>query len=252
MKKLKIFIGFLFLFGSASEYIRASKQFLSFLNPGIIIGCTVMIFFCAWLLGSGFSKEKFEIRSYNYAKYLAIAFIVFLFFSFFSLITYKAEPLFVKVNGLNIDISQFMDGSKRIIPDEKERFKYCTCVVTQLAQDKYVFNKYYNNFKEGRIDIIISEINTDTNMNKLKLHDCISPLENFNWTSSFEQGMRKNILTQLKQSGFSTTNNIDTYCDCLIMGYKKIGFKEVSSSEFFQSENAMKLDSVCNNQSKLK
>jgi len=36
------------------------------------------------------------------------------------------------------------------------------------------------------------------------------------------------------------------------MGYKKIGFKEVSSSEFFQSENAMKLDSVCNNQSKLK
>ena len=120
MKTVKLIIAALILYGAGAEYIYAGKELSTFLSPGIIIGCLIMISLSGWLIGSGLSKDKLEIRSFQFVKYFLLSLLGFFAFAFITLIGFKSEPEIIIANGVKVNISEFMNGSKNIIPDEAE------------------------------------------------------------------------------------------------------------------------------------
>jgi|GEM_PF-6760884 len=101
MNKLKIILGFLLLYSIGNEYINASKDLKTFFSPEIIFATLMLLVFCAWLIGSGLSKEKLQFKSFQFAKYYGLCFIIFLLFAFMSLLAYKPKAPIVKVNRAN-------------------------------------------------------------------------------------------------------------------------------------------------------
>lgn len=250
MHKLKFIVGLLLLYGIGAEYINASKQLFTFLDPGIISVSLLMIALCAWLIGSGLSKEKLKIKSFAFLKYFGLSFLIFLLIAFFSLSTYKPDPQIIKVNGIEVDIAEFMNGSKRIIPDEKQRKEYCICVVTKLTQDKELAEKYKSEFKSGKFSTLFIDIQKGEFSDKYNLNECINSITTVEWTAVFEKGVRKTLMNQLVQTDKTKTNDINKYCDCLVEEYKKIPFNILTASEFSQSQKAFTIDSVCDIKSK--
>jgi hypothetical protein len=232
MKTVKLIIGVLILYGTGAEYINAGKQLSTYFDPSIIIVCLIMILLSGWLIGSCLSRNKFEIRSFQSVKYFLLCFLGFFAFAFFALFNFKLEPEIIKVNGFNINISEFMNGSRNIIPDETERRTYCTCVVDKLTGDANVRSNFSTELQNGRIDKIMMALKSDPDFYKLKLNECMSSVKNLHWTDTFEKSARKSLYEQVKNSELSKTNNIDTYCDCLIQEYKKLPVSEITDPEF--------------------
>ncbi|HLP39499.1 hypothetical protein [Lacibacter sp.] len=252
MKIVKIILALLLIYGIGEEYINASKQLFSFFDPGIIVVVLLMLTLCAWLLGSGISKEKFQLKSWNFLKYFGLTFIMFILVAFVSMATFKFPPEIVNVNGVNVDIAEFMNGSKKIIPDEKQRRQYCVCVVTKLTADKDLAEKYQTEFESGKFSNIIIEIQNGANTDKYRLQECAGSVTDVQWTPDFEKGVRRNLMKQLSDLQISSTNDINVYCECLVEEYKKVPINELTSGEFHLSLNGMKIDSICNLKSKLK
>lgn len=252
MKTFKIILGILLLYGAGTEYISASNQLSTFFSPGILMGCLIMILVSAWLMGSGISKQNFEIRSVEFLKYMIVAASGFVVFALAGLKSYKPEPDIITSNGVKVDISKFMNGSKNIIPDEKERRIYCTCVVDKLTKDSKITNRFSDQLMKGDIDKIITALNTTPDFYELKMNECMSSVKSFHWTEAVEKSLRENIYNQVKDTELSKTNNIDTYCDCLVTAYKKLALSQISDSEFYLSEVGLRIDSLCNTQSKLR
>ncbi|MEO6254320.1 MAG: hypothetical protein ABIO79_13485 [Ferruginibacter sp.] len=250
MKIVKLIIGMLILYGSGTEYISASKQLSTYFDPGIIIGCLIVLLLSGWLIGSGLSNNKFEIRSFQFVKYFLLSVLGFIAFAFFALLNFKPDTEIIKVNGLNVNIAEFMDGSRNIIPDETERRTYCTCVVNKLAGNANVRDNFSAELQNGSIDKIMISIKSDPDFYKLKLNECMSSVKNLHWTDTFEKSARKSLYEQVKNSELSKTNNIDIYCDCLIEEYKKLPVSEITDPEFYQSQNSIYIDSLCNLKSK--
>lgn len=252
MKSFKIIVGILILYGAGKEYVSASKQLSTFLSPPVIVGCLVMILVVGWLFGSSLSQTQFEIRSFQFTKYIFLSLLGFLLFAFFGLITFKYEPEIITANGIKVNIAEFMNGSKNIIPDENERRDYCTCVVNKLTGDSKIVTNFSAELLNGKIDKIITFLNSSPDFYELKLNECMSSVKNFHWTETVEKSARENIYKQVKNSELSKTNNIDMYCDCLILEYKKLPLSEISNVEFYQSQNGLRIDSLCILKSKLK
>ena len=252
MKTVKIILGILILYGSGKEYISASNQLSGYLSPPILIGCLIMISFSAWLIGSGLSKDKFEIRSARFLKYIFISAAGFLLFAFMGLKSFKPEPEIITANGVKVNIGEFMNGSKNIIPDENERRVYCTCVVNKLTSDSKITSRFSAELLNGNIDRILITLNADPDFNTLNLGECMGSVKNFQWTEAFEKSARENLYEQAKNSDQAKTNNIDVYCDCLIDEYKKLPLSEISAPGFYESQNGIRIDSLCNIKSKLK
>jgi len=252
MKIFKIILGLLLTFGASNEYASASRQLLSFFDPGIIIAVCLMLLFSTWLIGSGISKEKLRITSWKYLKYFCATFVIFLLFAFISIVTFRFEPEIVTVNGINVDIAEFMNGSKKTIPDENQRRKYCVCVVTKLTADKDIAQKYRVEFERGKFSNVIMNILSGPDVHKYGLQECMGPISDIQWTEDFEKGLRANLTKQLTDLKISATNNLNEYCDCLVDEYKKIPISELTSPEFPRSQKAIKIDSVCYQKSKVK
>lgn len=250
MNKFKIFLGFFFLYGIGKEYISASKELFTFFSPGIIIGVFMILVLCAWLIGSGLSKEKLQFKSFQFAKYYGLSFIVFLLMAFMSLLTYKTEPDIVRVNGIEVDIAEFMNGTKGIFPNSDQRREYCICVVSKLTQDKEFVEKHKNEFQSGKLSNVISNLQNDTSAYKYKLNECMNSISDLRWTPAFENGIRTNLTKQLTQMDISKTNDVIKYCDCLVEEYKKIDIKDLTKSGFYESSKCLTIDSICNLKSK--
>ncbi len=252
MKYVKIIASILILFAISQEYINASKQLLSFLDPSVLFICLLSIGLSAWLMGSGISKEKLSIRSWQFAKYYGITSFLFLILAFISLMRYKFEPDIVKVNGIEIDIAEFMNGSKNIIPDKTERRNYCVCIVTKLAQNDAVAENYADELTRGKIDRIIIDLKSTPDFNKLNLYECAGPIENLEWTPEFEQGLRESLMPELEASDIAKTNDLNKYCDCLMNEYKKLPVKNMTDAKFYSSKQKQEIDSICKSKSLLK
>ena len=84
MKILKIILGFLLLLGAGKETVVAANQLGTFWDPGVIIGILLLLLLCTWLIGSGFSKERFRFKSVEFVKYFAICSLLFLFIAYIS------------------------------------------------------------------------------------------------------------------------------------------------------------------------
>lgn len=252
MKIFKIILALLLTYGAGAEYISASKQLFSFFDPGIIVVVSLMLTLCAWLLGSGISGEKFTLKSWQFLKYFGLTFVMFILFAFMSMATFKFPAEIVNVNGIKVDIAEFMNGSKRIIPDEKQRRQYCICVVTKLTADKDLAEKYEAEFESGKFSNVINVIQNGADADKYQLQECAGSITDVQWTADFENGARRTIMKQLTDLQISATNDIRIYCDCLIDEYKKVPISELTSEDFPVSLNGIKIDSMCNLKSKLK
>jgi hypothetical protein len=252
MKTFKIIFGILILYGAGTEYINASKQLASFLSPPIIIGCLVMIISSAWLIGSGLSQDKFQIRSAQFLKYFFIAAGAFIVFAFFASRSFKPEADIISANGVKVNIGPFMNGSRNIIPDEKERRNYCVCVVNRLTMNSKITTRFGAELENGDIDKIMLSVKDYPEFANFNINECMSSVKNFTWTETFEKSTRENLYQQLKNSDLAKTNNIDKYCDCLIQEYKKLPLNKITNPDFYQSLNFLRIDSLCNSKSKLK
>ena len=173
MKIFKIVLGLLLTYGAGKEYVNASRQLLSFLDPGIIIAVLLTLLLCTWLIGSGISKEKLKIKSWQFLKYFGVTVIIFIFFSFMNMATFKFEPEIVKVNGIDVDIAEFMNGTKKIVPDENQRREYCICVVTKLTADKEIVKKHQAEFESGKFSRVITTIQAGPNADQYNLQECM-------------------------------------------------------------------------------
>jgi len=252
MKIFKIILGLLLTYGAGKEYISASRQLFSFFDPGIIIAVLLMLLLSTWLIGSGISKEKLRILSWQYLKYFGATFVIFVLFAFIGMVTFKFEPEIVKVNGINVDIAEFMNGSKKIIPDDNQRRQYCVCVVTKLTADKDLAEKYQTEFESGKFSKVIMTVQSKPAAYKHDLQECMGSVSDIQWTPEFERGLRANLMKQLTYLQMSSTNDLNKYCDCLVDEYKKIQINELTSSDFPQSDNGIKIDSICSHKSKSK
>ncbi|MES2678943.1 MAG: hypothetical protein V4635_03620 [Bacteroidota bacterium] len=251
MNKFKIIIGCLLLYSIAKEYISASKQLFTFFDPTFIILCLVFLVLCAWLIGSGISKQKLKLRSWSFLKYYGICLTGFLLLAVFSLATFKFDPVIVRVNGIDVDIAEFVNGTKTLFPDEKQRVEYCTCVVTKLTADKTLAEKYKREFESGKFAKVITEVQSGDDAYKFNLNECMSNLNEIRWTAEFEKGMRAGLMKEIKLLGLSETQDTVKYCDCLIEEYKKMSIKDLSNPGFQGSYKSLKIDSVCHSKSKL-
>jgi hypothetical protein len=251
MNKFKIIIGCLLLYSIAKEYISASKQLFTFLDPTFIILCLVFLVLCAWLIGSGISKQKLRLRSLQFLKYYALCFIGFLLLALFSLATFKFDPVIVRVNGLDVDIAEFVNGTKKLFPDDKQRVEYCTCVVTKLTADKELAEKYKHEFESGKFAKVIIEVQGGDEAYKFNLNECMSNLNEIRWTTEFEKGMRAGLMKEIKRLGLSETNDTLKYCDCLVAAYKKMSIKELSQPDFQGSNISLLIDSICQSKSRI-
>lgn len=251
MKIFKVILGLLLIYSIGKEYINASKQLLSFFELGSILAVLLLLPLSAWLIGSGISKEKFNLNSWQFFKYLGGTFIIFLVVAFISLISFKYEPEIVRVNGLDVDIAEFMIGTKRIIPDKEQRRDYCICIVTKLTADKKLVDENKADFESGKFSKLIMTLKSSPDALKYNLQECMSSVSNIHWTPEFENGMRTNLIKKLSDLNSSSKNDVHKYCDCLIEEYKKVSIQELTNSDFQFSEKGLKIDSICNSISKL-
>jgi hypothetical protein len=109
MKIVKIVLALLLIYGAGAEYVNASKQLFTFYDPGIMGVVLLMLILCAWLFGSAVSTGKLQIRSWQFLKYLGLTLLLFVLVVFMSIVTFKFVPEVVKVNGINVDIAEFMN-----------------------------------------------------------------------------------------------------------------------------------------------
>lgn len=184
-------------------------------------------------------------------KYFAICLVAFLILAFVNLIAYKEKPEIITVNGINIDIAEMMNGSKKIIPDEEQRREFCICIVTKLTNDKDISEHYSEEIKSGKIDEIILGLKSENKFSTLNLEECFSSNTNMNWTTLMEENIKKDILENLRKSSYAKTNDLDKFCDCLIREYKKLSAKELSSEEFANSQKKLAIEEQCDVKSRL-
>jgi len=162
------------------------------------------------------------------------------------MVTFKFEPEIVKVNGINVDIAEFMNRSKKIIPDDNQRRQYCVCVVTKLTADKDLAEEYQTEFESGKFSKVIMTVQSGPDAYKYDLQECMGSVSDIQWTPEFEMGLRAKLMKQLTDLQISSTNDLNKYWDCLVDEYKKIQINELISSDFPQSDNGIKIDSICN------
>ena len=124
-------------------------------------------------------------------------------------------------------------------------------MVNKLTKDSKIATNLSAELLNGKIDKIITVLNSSPDFYELKLNECMSSVKNLDWTETAEKSARENICNQAKNSELSKTNNINRYCDCLILVYKKLPLSEISNAEFYQSQNGLRVDSLCILKSKL-
>jgi hypothetical protein len=244
MKTVKIVFGFLIIFGVGKEYAHASRELLTFFSPGIIMGVLLSLLLSTWLIGSALSKEKLRVKSYQFLKYFLLCFLCFVLFAFFSLASYRPPNDMVEVNGIKIPIGNFLDGSRRIVPDSAQRRVYCICVVEKLASSDEIVRRYRPQLESGRIDKIFDASKNEPLLAGLGIEACIKSVE-LQWTDNLSDAMKGSLKTQLVNTDFEKTNDIDSYCDCLIEEYQKYPVSKITNDKFIESKLGAEIDSMC-------
>ncbi|GAA3594644.1 hypothetical protein Q4Q39_06985 [Flavivirga amylovorans] len=248
MKRLKIILGFLLLYGTGKEYVNASRQLGSLYDIGIIIPIVLLLFLCTWLIGSGFSKTKLKFKTLKFLKYFGFSFLIFVIVAFFSLMSYVIPTNFKTINGVKIPINKCIDGSVRMIPKENEREDYCICLAEKITSDSQLKEKYIKDLEMGEFDKIIKDLNDTDKIIELGIESCFTSLE-MQWTNTLANSMKRNWKKQFEGTEFEESNDVDKYCDCLIEEYRKFPLTKIMEVGFNESEEAMAIDEKCTKES---
>ncbi|MGB0880252.1 MAG: hypothetical protein ACPGTO_06770 [Polaribacter sp.] len=249
MKIGKILLGVLLLFGIGKEYVQASRDLGSFLSPGIIIAVILFLMLCTWLIGSGFSKKKLKIKSFDFLKFFIITCVSFLCISFFNLFSTVVPSGFVEINGLKIPLNKCIDGSRRIISDKKGRKEYCLCLSEKITSDTSLKQKHKDALERGALAEVLTAIQNTKAFTELDLDNCLKNVE-FRWTDNVVKTLKENGIKELKDTEFEETNDIEAYCDCLIKEYKNFPLNKILEDGFNESAIGISIDSLCTEQSK--
>jgi hypothetical protein len=248
MNTFKKILGFLLIYGIGTEYIEASRQLGSPFNIGIIIGVLLVLILCALLIGSSFSKTKFEIKSLLFLKYFGISFIVFFLVAYIKLMSYAIPDDFVIINDIKIPLNKCIDGSIRIIPNEKDRIEYCTCLAEKLTSEATIKQEYKAEFEKGRLDYVMLKTQHKELFFNLGIENCMNSIK-FVFTESLGNSLKKNWKRELEGTAFEISNDLDNYCDCLITEYRKLPSGKIMKEGFLESEEGIALEKKCSNSS---
>ena len=236
------------LYGSGKEYVDASRELGTPFSPGIIIIILILLFFCTWLIGSGFSKDKLKFNSLKFTKFFILSFSVFILMSFISLMYYVIPSNFLVINGLKIPMNKCIDGSVKIVPNEKERKEYCKCLAEKITNDSDLKEKYKKDLEKGQLDKVFKELQSTDKFAQLDIESCMTSIE-IKWTKSLANTMKENWKRELIGTTFEQSNDIDKFCNCLISEYQKHPINEIMKDGFYESDIALSINEKCMNNS---
>ena len=237
------------LFGAGREYIDASRQLGTLYEIGIITPIMLFLFLSTWLIGSGFSKRKLKLKSFEFLKFFIISFVTFAIVAIFSLGSRIVPSNFVEINGLEIPLGKCIDGNRRIIPDRKEREQYCTCFAEKILNDSTLNSKYRTKLRNDDFLKVIVEIQKSQVFLEHGFENCMTSVK-MEWTDNLASSMKENLKKQLIGTEFEETNNIDKFCSCLIKTYRKYPLNKIMEDGFSESEVSIEIDEKCTKESK--
>lgn len=244
MKILKVLLGFFLLYTLGQEYAKVVKQLDTFFTPGVLLGACIVLVLVAWLFGSAFSIEKLKIRSYPFLKAYLISLLGFALAAFISLSTYQIPDDTVRVEGLEIPIGEFMEGSRRIVPDLAQRKAYCECIVRKMVASPDILSEYRAELEKGKIDIIIEAMKQGKVSIDTGLETCIDSIQ-FSWTPVMIESMENSCKDQEFDPEFVRSHDSNAYCECVINEYQKHPVDTISQGGFFESELYQQIDEYC-------
>ncbi|MGH1387664.1 hypothetical protein [Kordia sp.] len=251
MRVFKIIIGIVLLYGAGKEYINASTQVGSFFDIGIIIAIVLFLFLCTWLIATGFSKQKLQLKSFSFLKYFIISFLIFALFSLFNL-SRKAIPSdFVNINGIRIPLGKCIEGNSKVIPDLEERKSYCLCFAEKIVNDSTLRSEYKVRLENDKFSKVILELQNTPAFIELDFENCLKSVKMV-WTYKMIKSIKKTWKKALLGSEFEKTNDVDAYCDCLIKEYRIYPLRKVMEDGFFESNIATEIQEKCTKESEKK
>lgn len=249
MRTFKIIIGFLILIGSGKEYISASRQVGSLFSPPFIIVALLAIFLASWLIGSGFSKRKFKIKSWLFVRYYFFSFLAYILIAFFSLISQMTPKNIVEINGMKIPLDRCIYGNKRIIPDLTARQEYCYCLAEKMVNSEMLVAKHEEDLKKGNLDFVFKDKSNSELLIELDIASCMAGSE-LQWTDKVASSMKSTMMNDLILTEFAETNNIEEYCNCVLKEYRKLPLQNILDSNFYNTDQALAIDEKCTELSK--
>jgi len=244
MKRIKIVIGFLIIYGAGSEYVDASRQLGTPFSPGIMVGVFLMVAFSIWLIASAFSKRKYHLKPMHVIITTLVSIVTFAIVVLFSLSSEVTPRHFILVNGIRVPLGKCIDGNVRIIPDLKERETFCECFVEKIINDPELKLKYQGQLEHNKIDKVFNEIETNPKFSELGIENCITSVK-IEWTDELAHGMKKSWIKELSETEFEEYNDVNKYCDCILEEYRKYPFEKVMEDGFNESKLAKEIDDKC-------
>jgi len=244
MKRIKIGIGFLLIFGAANEYVAASRQLGTLFSPGVMAGTLLILIFSFWLIASGFSDRKYHLKPINVLKYFIITLVTFTLVMLYNLGSDPTPTNFVVINGIRVPLGECINGSIKSIPDLKDRHYFCECFVEKITNDPELKSKFQSKLEHNKVGEVFTEIQNSPKFLELGIEDCMSSIQ-FEWTDVIVEEMKQTWKNELSSSEFEITNDIDKYCDCLADEYRKYPIERIMEDNFYESELAVRLDKKC-------
>jgi hypothetical protein len=119
-----------------------------------------------------------------------------------------------------------------------------TCLAEKLSGSQSVVDTYKKELERDDMAKVLAAVEADQLYSTLELQSCLGSA-NMQWTVNVINGMKKNCRTQLQNTEFETTNDIDKYCDCLADEYIKFPASEVAKQSFRESAVGLGIDSAC-------
>lgn len=200
--------------------------------------------FCTWLIGSGFSKRKLKFKTFEFLKFFSISFVTFGLSAFINIGAARVPSNFVTINGIDIPLGECMAGNGRLIPDFEERMEYCSCFVEKVIEDPVLNSQYQDDLVNNKFHLVFKKIQMDDVLLQYGFDQCMQSVK-MEWTDVVEKSMKKSCEKELVGTGFEQTNDIESYCSCLVEGYKAFPLNQLNDEGFNERHEIITIDSLC-------
>lgn len=252
MKSAKILFAAFILLASLREAFYAYKQTGDKWFSIIIL--TISIILCGLLLRSAFKPKKlvlqenrYKIYLWNFLKIISIIGIIGFVINIGSPQSYEH---LITIKGLRIPLDNCIAGNIRMIKEIDKRKEYCECLAQKLTENDTIISDYKQLLSNGQFATIMKELKQQDRLISVGIENCFVQINSVEWTKQLKESIKIEYLNQLKESDFEMTNNIEEYCDCVIEKLIKFPANEVMSGEFSETEEWVKIDSTCQEESK--
>ena len=137
-----------------------------------------------------------------------------------------------------------MDGNRRMIKNVNDRKEFCKCIFDKVLKDDALKLKYQEKLLKDMASDIFKELEKSPNYYELKLDDCMKAVK-MSWTDKIAKSTKERWKRELAGTEFSATNDVEKYCDCLEVEYRKYPLDRIMDEEFLESEVVEKINQAC-------